>query len=96
MPSASGSRLSPTAGMLLVTLFWGGNFTATKLAFAEIERVEDLRLHFALLERAGHLDQAVGERRLAMIDVGDDTEVADVAELQTDAGVRMRSNRDSL
>lgn len=39
-------RLSPTAGMLLVTLFWGGNFTATKLAFAQIEPLAFTALRF--------------------------------------------------
>ncbi len=48
MPHAQRSRLSPTAGMLLVTLFWGGNFTATKLAFAEIEPLAFTALRFLL------------------------------------------------
>jgi hypothetical protein len=42
----------------------------------EVEGVEHLGLHFALLEHAGFLDQAVRERGLAVIDVGDDAEVA--------------------
>ena len=45
----------------------------------EVHRVEDLRLHLARLQRAGDLEKAVGERRLAVVDVGDDGEVADVA-----------------
>ena len=52
----------------------------------EVKRVEHLRLHFTLLQRAGLLDQAVGKGRLAMIDVGDDAKVADVAELQRRSG----------
>lgn len=48
MPTSQESRLSPAAGMLLVTLFWGGNFTATKLAFAEIEPLAFTALRFAL------------------------------------------------
>ena len=43
----------------------------------EIHRVEDLRLHLTRLERAGELEQAVGQRRLAVIDVRDDREIAD-------------------
>lgn len=35
-PSATGWR-SPQAGMLLVVLFWGANFSALKLAFTQIE-----------------------------------------------------------
>lgn len=42
------SRLSPSTGMLLVTLFWGGNFTATKLAFTQIEPLAFTAIRFAL------------------------------------------------
>ena len=45
----------------------------------EIHRVEDLRLHLARLKGAGDLEEAVGERRLAVVDVRDDREVSDVA-----------------
>jgi hypothetical protein len=45
------------------------------LAF-EFERVEHLILHFAGLEAAANLDEAVGQRGFAVIDVGDDREVA--------------------
>ena len=44
----------------------------------EVHRVEHLRLHFALAERAGQLEQSVGQGRFAMVDVGDDAEIADV------------------
>ena len=44
----------------------------------EIHRVEDLRFHLARLQRAGQLEKAVGQRRLAVIDVRDDREIADV------------------
>ncbi len=44
----------------------------------EVHAVEDLRFHFARLQRSGHLEETVGQRRLAMVDVGDDGEVADV------------------
>ena len=43
----------------------------------ELHRVEDLLLHLALGEAAADLDQPVCQRGLAMIDVGDDREVAD-------------------
>ena len=42
----------------------------------EVHAVEDLRLHLTRLERPGDLEKPVGERRLAVIDVGDDGEVA--------------------
>ena len=44
----------------------------------EVHRVEDLRFHLARLQRAGDLEKAIGQRRLAVVDVRDDREVADV------------------
>ena len=41
---------------------------------------EHLLLHLAQLEPAGGLDQPVGERRFAMVDMGDDGEIADMVE----------------
>ena len=43
----------------------------------EIHRVEELVAHLALGDRLGHLEDAIGQRRLAVVDVGDDREVAD-------------------
>ena len=45
----------------------------------DIHGIEHLRLHLPLGQAAGHLDEPVGERRLAVVDMGDDGEVADVA-----------------
>ena len=45
----------------------------------EVHGVEDLRFHLARLERAGDLEEAVGQRRLAVVDVRDDREVSDVS-----------------
>src|ERR1700730_1602161 len=42
----------------------------------EIHAVEDLILHIALADRARELEQAVGQCRFPVIDVGDDAEVA--------------------
>ena len=45
-------------------------------AFAlELHGVEHLLLHLAILQPAAQLDEAVGQRRLAVINVGDDGEV---------------------
>src|SRR6476620_11396396 len=46
----------------------------------DIHRIEHLFLarHFAIGQPARHLDQAVGQRRFAMVDMGDDGEIADV------------------
>ena len=50
-------------------------------AFAlDIHGIEHLLDHFARLEAAGQLDQPVGERRLAVVDMGDDCEVANVGD----------------
>ncbi len=44
----------------------------------EVHRVEDLCPHVALRDGVGQLEDAVGERRLAVVDVRDDRKVADV------------------
>ena len=46
----------------------------------DVHGIEHLLDHVARGERAGLLDQPVGERRLAVVDMGDDGEVADVVE----------------
>jgi hypothetical protein len=43
----------------------------------DIHVVEHLLLHLARGQAAGELDQPVGQRRLAVVDMGDDGEVAD-------------------
>ena len=43
----------------------------------QVHRVEHLFHHFALRQRAGVFEQTVGERRLAVVDMRDDREVAD-------------------
>ena len=44
----------------------------------EIHRVEELRLGLAIADSLGGLKEAVGQRGLAVVDVGDDGEVSDV------------------
>ena len=46
----------------------------------DVHGVEHLLHHLALGEPAGGLDQPVGQRRLAVVDMGDDGEVADVVD----------------
>ena len=48
----------------------------------EVHGVEHLLRHVALSERAGALEQSIGERRLAMIDMRDDDEIAYVRLVQ--------------
>ena len=44
----------------------------------DVHRVEQLGLHVALLHRVGELEDAVRDRRLAVVDVRNDREVADM------------------
>ena len=44
----------------------------------EVHRVEQLGLHFLRVDGAGQLEDAIGQGRLAVVDVGDDREVADL------------------
>ena len=44
----------------------------------EVHRVEHLRAHRARVDRVRGLEDAVGQRRLPMVDMGDDREVPDV------------------
>ena len=44
----------------------------------DVHRIEHLLLHLARFEPAGELDQPVGQRRLAVVDMGDDGEIADI------------------
>src|SRR5437879_2689761 len=43
----------------------------------QIHGVEHLFVHFTLRKRAGHLEQAIGKRGFAVIDMRDDTKIAD-------------------
>src|SRR5579862_6602094 len=45
----------------------------------ELHRVEHLGPHQPRVDGMGELEDAVGQRRLAVVDVGDDREVADVS-----------------
>ena len=47
----------------------------------EVHRVEVLLAHVAGVDGAGELEDAVGQRGLAVVDVGDDGEVADAGEV---------------
>ena len=42
----------------------------------EVHRVQDLARHLPGVDGVGHLEQAIGQGRLAVVDVGDDAEVA--------------------
>ncbi len=51
-------------------------------AFAlQVHGVEHLGFHFARSQATAHLNETVGQRRLAMVDVGDDGEIADMTQI---------------
>ena len=47
----------------------------------DIHVVEDLVLKIPVIDDAGVLDQAVGQRRLPVVDMGDDAEIADIVHI---------------
>ena len=51
------------------------------LAF-DVHRVEHLRFHFTVRQPAAAVDQSVSKSGLAMVDVGNDGEVADVVHIR--------------
>ena len=55
----------------------GAGLDGDPLLALEVHRVEHLRRHLALVDRVRRLEQPVGERRLPVVDVRDDAEVAD-------------------
>ena len=55
----------------------GGGLDGDSALALQIHGVEHLVFHGAHGDRARHLQEAIGERRLAMVDVGNDAEVAD-------------------
>jgi hypothetical protein len=52
----------------------------------EVHRVEQLCPHLALGDGVGELEDAIGQGRLAVVDVGDDREVADVSLIHGEYG----------
>ena len=47
----------------------------------EVHGVQYLGLHFAGSQATAHLDETIGQRRLAMVNVGDDGEIADMTQI---------------
>ena len=61
----------------------------------DVHGIEHLIDHFARFEAAGQLDQPVGERRFAVVDMGNDGEVADVGDGGRTHGAQITSVRRS-
>ncbi len=57
------------------TLCLDGNATL----FLDIEAVQNLRFHLSVTETAAELNKAIGQGGFAMIDMGDDGKITDVA-----------------
>jgi hypothetical protein len=53
----------------------------------DVHRVEHLRFHLAIGEAAAALDDAIGQRALAVVDVGNDREISDVVHEVTRAAL---------
>ena len=62
----------------------------------ELHRVEHLLAHLPLRERTGELEDPIRERRLAMVDVRDDREVANAVLLHRCVSARRESPRAGL
>jgi len=65
----------------------GGGFDGDAALAFEVHGVEDLFGHLARGNGAGELEEAVGEGGFAVVDVGDDAEVADPPEVGHGAGL---------
>jgi hypothetical protein len=55
----------------------GMGFDGDAALALQVHVVENLGLHLALADGAGEFEQAVAQRRLSVVDVGDDGEVSD-------------------
>ncbi len=65
-------------------------------AFAlKVHGIEDLGFHFACRQATAHLDETVGQRRLAMVDVGDDGEIADMTQITHGSTLEKAASRDA-
>ncbi len=67
--------------MGLVVQADGLGFDGDAALTLDLHRVEHLFLHLTGGESTGELNQPVGERRLAVVDMGHDGEIADVREI---------------
>ena len=53
-------------------------FNSNSTLALQVHRVENLGLHLSIRESAAALDNPIGQRRLTVIDMGDDGKISDV------------------
>ena len=56
----------------------GLRFDGDAALFFDVHGIKYLRTHFAQIQAAAVLDEAVGKRRFAVVDVGNDGEISDI------------------
>ena len=56
----------------------GGRFDRDAALALQVHRIKHLLLHFAIADGAGNLQQPVGQRALAVVDVGNDGKITDM------------------
>ena len=71
----------------LVVHAHGDGFYRYAALALEVEHVEQLRLHVALVYSARRLEQTVCERRLAVVDVGDDAEISEILQFHKNSSL---------
>ncbi len=59
----------------------------------KVHGVQDLGFHFTLGKAAAHLDESIGQRRLAMVNVGDDGEIADMTQITHGSTLKKAAGR---
>jgi hypothetical protein len=76
-------ELVPLTVLVLVAHAHGRGLDRDAALAFKVHRVQHLVLHLAVGHGLGQFQQAIGQRRLAMIDMRDDAEVADVVLIQS-------------
>ncbi len=66
------------AVLRLVVKTNGLGFDSNAALALDIHRVEDLVFHLTHVQPAGQLNEAVGQRRFAVVDMGDDRKIANM------------------
>ena len=52
----------------------------------QVHRIQDLLRHFAIFKAAAYLDKSIRQRRLAVIYMGDDREIANLLHVKSETG----------